>query len=84
MVVLQQIKHNESCNLLVSYCKFFDNKTFMFVTKKKKKKLDLNFNLCNYVVGYNVRWVRCSGTKGSYSYLKALIARSWFTNMWKR
>jgi hypothetical protein len=46
MMVLQQIKHNDGCNLLVSYYKFCDNNTFMFVIKKKKKKTRFEISIC--------------------------------------
>jgi hypothetical protein len=45
-MVLQQIKHNDNCNLLVSYCKFCDNNTFMFVIKKEKKETRLEISIC--------------------------------------
>lgn len=48
--------------------------------KKKEKNQIWNFSLCKCVVGYNVRWVRGGGTKGTYSYSEGLIVGSWFTH----
>jgi hypothetical protein len=49
--------------------------------EKREKKPNLKFQFVQVCYGiYSVRWAKGNGTKGSYSYSKALTMGNWFIN----